>query len=370
MAKLTEQEMLQVVEESIKKIENKDFTAYFLVIDTKGNPSGSLEYIYQTAFTLRELGYNAVMIHNDKEFVGVEEWLGKKYADLPHKNFETENVEIGPSDFLFIPEIFANIVGQLKNISCKKIMIVQNYNYLPEFMPISSTLDDMKINDVVTTTNVQATKVKEYFPTVQTHVVAPSIKKVFRNSDKPRKLIINVVSKNQEDVYRIMKPFYWKYPIYKWISFRELRGLDQETLSTALRETPITVCIDAETNFGYVELEALRCGSILLAKIPSTPSDWNLETDKNGEQHLTDACVWFDNIDSVPDMLASIIRTWTLDRIPSEVYNNLHKFDLMFTPEQQSKEIERVYGHDIFEKRLNDLKEFHIQLKNNINENK
>ena len=75
MAELNKEEMIQIVEENIKRIEDKDFNVYFYVLDTKGNPSGSLEYIYQTALTLQNLGYKVTMLHQDKDFVGVGEWL-------------------------------------------------------------------------------------------------------------------------------------------------------------------------------------------------------------------------------------------------------------------------------------------------------
>ena len=98
MAEINKDEMLKVVEENIQKMENKDFNIFFFVIDTKGNPSGSLEYIYRTALTLKELGYKVSMLHQEEEFIGVREWLGDAPADLPHLNIEKENVEISACD--------------------------------------------------------------------------------------------------------------------------------------------------------------------------------------------------------------------------------------------------------------------------------
>lgn len=369
MEKLEKNKMIEVVEESIKKIKNKDFNVFFYVLDTQGNPSGSLEYIYQTALCLKNMGYNVVMLHNQKDFIGVTEWLGSKYNEIPHKNIETENVEINPCDFLFIPEIFTDVMSQTKKLPCKRIAIVQNYNYLAEFMPISATFDNMRINDIITTTNVQKEILESYFPGINVQVVSPSINKIYRDSDKPRKLIINVVSKNQENIHRIMKPFYWKYPEYKWVSFRELRGLDQETLSEALREAAITIWIDENSNFGFVPLEAMRCGSLLLSKLPNTLSDWNISMTEDGKNDITDACIWFESIDDVPDMLSTLIYNWTLDTIPEELFTNLHKLDNLYTPESQEKEIAYVYENEIFNRRMKDFEEVLAQLKNKKKEN-
>ena len=66
------------------------------------------------------------MIHNEKDFIGVGDWLGEEYANLPHANVEKENVSISASDFLFIPEIFANVMMQTKKLPCKRVILVQN----------------------------------------------------------------------------------------------------------------------------------------------------------------------------------------------------------------------------------------------------
>ena len=362
MAEDKKKEFLQAVEENLAKIKNKDFNVYFFVLDTKGNPSGSLQYIYETALILSKKNYKVTMLHNEKDFVGVGEWMGEEYASLKHMNIETENVEASLSDFLFIPEIFMSVATKTKGLPCKRVVIVQNYGHLAEFMPVSVTFDNLKITDVITTTKVQSGIIKGYFPHVRTHIVSPSIKKMFRDNDAPRKLVVNVISRNTTDVNRIVKPFYWKYPIYKWISFRDLRGLSQDVFCDALRDAAITIWIDEDTNFGYSALEAMRCGTILMAKQPSTFTDWNIDDEKN---KLTDACLWFSHVDDVPDMLASVIRTWTLDGIPEEVYENQKKFNDLYTIEGMEKEIEYVYEKTLFEGRISEFEEVLAQGKKN-----
>lgn len=363
MAELTKSEMLKIVEDNISRLKNKEFNVYFFVLDTKGNPSSSLEYIYQTALILSKKGYKVTMIHQEKEFEGVGAWLGEEYAKLPHANIEKDNVEITPSDFLFIPEIFANVMLSTKKLPCKRVIIVQNYNHITEFMPVSHTLDTLNITDAVITTKIQEKKVKDYFPTVRTHIVSPSIKKVFRSQDTtPRKLIINVVSKEQSDVNQIVKPFYWKNPLYKWVSFRDLRGVSQDVFAEAFREAAITIWEDDKTNFGYSLLEALRCGSIVLAKVPDNPSDWMI--DENG--NLTNSILWFDNLDEVPDMISALVRTWTHDEIPAEVYTEAAKFNDLYTEENQEEEIQNVYIDGFFARRLKEFEETKVDVENNV----
>ena len=370
MAELNKEEMLRVVEDNIQKMENKTFNVFFFVIDTKGNPSGSIEYIYRTALTLKELGYNVSILHQEEEFVGVRDWLGDAAADLPHHNIEKENVEISASDFLFIPEILSSVMSQTKTLPCKRVIILQNHSFMADFMPVGVTPFDVNINEIVTTTNALKDIMDEYFPGIKTHVVRPMINPVFRNNDVPKKLIVNVVSRSQDDINRIIKPFYWKYPVYKWVSFRDLRGVTQEVFADALREGAITIWIDEVSDFGYSALEAAKSGSIVLAKVPATPTDWTYvynesEDGKEASNGLNPAFIWFDDLRRVPDMVASVVRTWTLDRIPQELYDNLSKAANDYSYDAHKTDVEKEYGQELFAKRLSDFKEVLAQIKNN-----
>lgn len=362
MAEMTKSEMLKIVNDSISRLENKEFKVFFFVLDTKGNPSGALEYIYQTALVLKNHGYNVAMLHQEKEFIGVGGWLGEEYERLPHYNIEKENVEITPSDFLFIPEIFANVMLQTKKLPCKRVIIVQNYDNICEFMPPAQTPLRLGITDAIVTTNEQVKKLEDYFPGLKCHVVSPSIKKMFRNNEEPRKLVVNVLSKDQTIFNQIVKPFYWKNPIYQWIAFRDLRGLPQETFCEALRESAITVWVDDDTKFGYNLLESLKCGNIVLAKTPKHPSDWML--DENGD--LTESILWFDDIEDLPGILASVVRSWTLDSVPQEVYEKQASFNDLYSEEKQDNEIMDEYVYGIFDKRLKDFKEVLVDVENNM----
>lgn len=367
MAELNKEEMLRVVEENIQKLENKNFNVFFFVIDTKGNPSGSLEYIYRTALTLKELGYNVSMLHQEEEFVGVRDWLGDDAADLTHHNIEKENVEISAADFLFIPEILSSVMSQTKTLPCKRVIILQNHSFMADFMPVGATPFDMNINEVVVSTNALKDIADQYFPGIKTHVVRPMIDPVFRNNDTPKKLIVNVVSRNQDDISRIVKPFYWKYPVYKWVSFRDLRGVTQEVFADALREGAITIWMDEITDFGFSALEAAKSGSIVLAKVPDTPSDWTFvhEKTEDGESNgLNPAFIWFDDLNRVPDMIASVVRTWTLDRVPQELYDNLSHAADEYTYGNHKADVEKEYETEMFKKRLADFKEVLAQIKN------
>lgn len=329
--------MIERITEQISKIDNKDFTFYFYVADTKGNASGSLAYIYDIAFGLNEMGYKVGMLHSEEEFVGVAEWLGEKYADLPHYNIERNKVDISPSDFLFIPEIYTNVMTATRNLPCQRIAILQSFDKLTEIIPFGAGWGDLGVFKAITTTDTNAKRLNQYFPYVKTNVVKPKLANVFTKPEGLKKLIVNVVTREQSDINKIVKPFFWQYPMYQWVAFRELRGLSREQMAQSLQEAAITVWVDNCTDFGYLPLEAMKCGSIVVGQVPAVAPEWMMK-----DNDLTNAGIWVDNLASLPSVLASVIRTWTMDKIPSEIQTEADELVALYTEGQQLQDIKTV----------------------------
>lgn len=328
--------VIERIQSEIEKIDKKESNVYFFVIDTKGNPSGSLGYIYNLAMVLSKNGYNVGMLYQEEEFIGVGEWLGESFAALPHYDISDGDVSVSASDILFIPEIFSNIMMQTKKLPCKRIAIMQNYDFVLEQMPISAQWGDLGIMEAITNTDENAEHIKDIFPYVKTTTVSPFIENIFGETSEPKQMIINVVCKEQRDINRIIKPFYWKYPMYKWVSFRDLRGFPKEYYSKLLREGAITVWVDDDTNFGYSALEAMKSGSIVIAKTPNENQSWMNGEDENT---LSNCCVWFENFHDLHKILASVVRAWVTDNVPSEIAEAAKETVNKYTYENTEKQI-------------------------------
>lgn len=324
---------LEKVRAEIEKIDKKENNVYFFVLDTKGIASGSLEYIYKLAMIAKNDGYNVSILYQIEkgdEFVGVKDWLGEEYANLPHHNVASDEIEITPSDIIFIPEIFANVMNQTKKLPCKRVAILQNYDYLLEQMPFAAQWGDFGILDCVCNTEYNSELIKDIFPYVRTTVVEPYIDKVFGQTIEPKKLIVNIVARDQSDINRVIKPFYWKYPTFKWVSFRDLRGFSKEGFAKALREAAITIWVDTDTSFGYSAIEAMKSGSIVIAKVPEKPLKW-MDPDDEQSLSLRNCCIWFDDFNSVQRQIATVVRSWITDNVPSEVEEEAKKVTDMFS---------------------------------------
>jgi hypothetical protein len=338
-----EEKNLKLIEKEIEKIKNKKNKILFFVMDSKGAPIGSLAYIYETAYQLKELGYNVLMLHSEKEFVGVESWLGEKYSSLPHENINKRETSVSPSDILFIPELFANIMTYTKNLPCKRVAILQNLEYLTEFIQPGVSWEDLKIRDCVVTSEKLAERVKAYFPSVQTYVVRPSIPHYFKKSDEPKQLIINVVAREKSDTDAIIKPFYWLHPEYKWVAFRDIKNIPRENFANILKEGVATIWCDGGTCFGYSALEAMAEGNVVIGKIPENEPEWMF---KDGQ--LLNNGLWYYNTKDAPDVIASFIEAYITNSIPQEMYDEMEETVKPYSEEMQQKDIKRCYVDEIF----------------------
>lgn len=359
-------EIIQRIETEISKLKDKSFKILFYVPDVKNNATGYISYIYQMALTLQQLGYNVKMLYQleneyskeeltklqldnapideERVFVGVVESMGEKYSSLEHTNIQNQELEVSPSDFLIIPEVYSSIMNQTKKLSCKRIVLTQNYNYLTDFIQVGVSWANFGITDTITSCLNQAELVTSVFPFVKTKVLSPYIPSYFYEGEEPKKLVVNIITKSQKDANKIIKPFYWKYPMYKWVSFRDLRSYPREMFADYLREGAITIWVDTDTQFGYAPLEAIKSGNIVIGKIPELIPEWMLTEDKS---NFLDNGIWFNNINDVHKIIASIVRTWINDDIPTEVTNAM-------------KETAKKYSFDEYKINLEKLMESYI----------
>lgn len=348
--------VIENIQKEIDRINKKENKINFFVIDTKGVSSGSLEYIYNLALILKNEGYDVNMLHTEDEFVGVGAWLGEEYTNLPHFNVNKGEFGTSPSDLLFIPEIFSQVMNQTKNLPCKRVAILQNYDYLVEQMPYAAQWGDFGIMEGITNSDYQAAELKETFPYVKLTKVRPFISKIFGSTINPKKMVINVISKDQSDIKKIVKPFYWKYPFFKWVSFKELRNLSKDEFAKELRENAITIVVDETASFMYSALEAAKSGSITMVKVPTTTVDW-----ANGEE-LPNCCVWFNDYDTLHKQIASVVRSWITDKVPTILAEETEKVCSEMKEENTRADIVN-YVTEVLDKRKKEMEELVLQIK-------
>jgi hypothetical protein len=289
-----DQLQIDKVKQSIDKLRDKSSKIYFFVHDTKGNAKASIKYIYDMALTLKRGGYNAIILHEKKDYTGVSGWLNEEYMnEIPHKVIEGENIEIAPEDFLVIPEIFGFMMDQVKNLPCGKIVLTQGYSYMLETLQPGQTWNQFGFLKCITTSEVQ----KDYF----------------KKSERLPMPIIGVHSREQEDTINLIKTFYLRFPQFRWFTFRDLRGLSQEQFAKAISECFLTVWIDRNSAYGTFPLESMKCGVPTIGIQPNLKPEWMNET--NG--------VWIKDETLLPELIADWSQHWLEDDISEDVLKNL-----------------------------------------------
>jgi len=307
-----ETEKIQKIEESILKLTDRTSKIYFLVQDTKGNAKGSIRYIYQLAQALKDNGFNPIMIHEEKNYTGVGSWLDEKYMELPHQAIEGQNLQISPEDFIVIPELYGHVLEQISNFPCGKIVLCQSYDYMLETLTPGSNWAQYGFRKGITTSNEQKEYISNFMKATDMDILTPYIPEIFSKKDKPSKPIVSIHSREQRNTAKIIKGFYLKYPQFRWITFRDMKGLNQQEFSEYLKDSFVSVWVDDESGFGTFPLESMASRTPVIGKVPNMKPEWM--SDNNG--------VWTYEMNNIIDILAEFVQNWLEDNISESLYEN------------------------------------------------
>jgi len=308
-------DLIQKLEQSIENLKSKSAKIYFFVQDTKGNAKASVRYIYEMAMTLKKLGYNPHILHEKPDYFGVQDWLGNSYMELPHTSVEGQNLQIAPEDTIIIPELFGYIMSQVSNLPCAKIVLCQSYDYIFETLQPGQTWSQLGFYKCITTSNKQKELIESVMRSVSVDVIEPAISDVFIKNEFPPKTIVNIHTRDHRDTTNLIKTFYAKFPQYRWITFRDLRGLTETEFAEAMKDSFISIWIDQTSSFGTFPLESMKMGIPVLGLVPDTIPTWMNED--NG--------LWVNNKTIIVDVLSDFIQNWLEDNLNPELFANMDK---------------------------------------------
>ena len=311
-----EQNRILKLQKSIENLQDKSARIYLFVQDTKGNPRASVRYIYQMAMSLKNSGFNPIMLHEKPEYVGVADWLGPEYMEqLPHKPIEGQNLEISPEDFLIIPEIFGFIMEQVKDLPCAKIVLCQAYDHMMETLQPGFGWTNYGFYKCITTSEFQKEYISSIMRGVSIDILPVYIDDKFSPTKTTQKPIVAVHSRDQRKTLNFIKSFYLKFPQYRWITFRDMRGLSEGEFASSLQECFLSVWIDETSGFGTFPIESMKCGVPVIGKVPSLFPHWINED--NG--------LWLSEETKLTDFTADFIQNWLEDNIKPELYTEMEK---------------------------------------------
>ena len=326
---------IKKLEDSILRMKNKESRIYFIVQDTKGNAKASLRYIYQMAMALKNKGYNPMMLHEKPDYFGVSSWLDESYMDLlPHSAIEGTNLEVSPDDLIIVPEIYGFVMDQIMNLPCGKIVLCQSYDYIFETLNPGQSWPLLGFFKCITTSEKQKEYIQSVVRNLSYDVIKPYISECFEKQTMPPKTVVSIHTRDQRDTTNLVKTFYSKYPQYRWITFRDLRGLSEKEFANAMKESFVSVWIDDISGYGTFPLESFKMGIPVVGLTPNLVPEWMNEN--NG--------IWVNNQLMIVDVLADFIQNWLEDNISPNLYTEMEKtVNELQTVETFNEEVEKLF---------------------------
>jgi len=307
-------EQIKKLEVSIQNLKDKKSRIYLLVQDTKGNAKASITYIYNLGMSLLKGGFNPIILHEKPDYVGVAEWLGEEYMTLlPHKAIEGQNLEVAPEDFIVIPELYGFVMSQISKLPCGKIVLSQAYDHILETLQPGQNWSQLGFHKCITTSETQKEYISNVMRNTTIDILEPYISDNFRKQSLLPKPIITIHSRDQRDTANIIKSFYVKFPQYRWVTFRDMKGLSEKQFADALQDSCLSVWVDESSSYGTFPLESMKSGVPVLGSVPNMVPSWMNED--NG--------LWINNKIQIVDFIADYLQNWLEDNVNDSLYSSM-----------------------------------------------
>lgn len=360
---MTNKEIIQRLEELREDILSKNGRMFFFVSDTAGVPMASVEQIYKMAKLIQDEGYKVIMVHEKDKFIGVESWMGAEYSSIKHISIgsmnNSEEYKITGADTFFIPELFSDLIKKLHEtkLPSDTVVICQSHTFIFKYLNAGETWSQYDVENVITTSNKMKLFLQEYQPTKNVFVVNPVISEDFNPEENalPQKPIISIISRVPDDIERVAKLFYQKYPMYSWISFRTLGSMKKSEFARALKESCLSVWIDDFATFGTFPLESMKSGVPCIIKIPDMIPEWAENFTQEGIT-LSDNAIYVPNVLAIPDYIAKFMEAWLLNDVPETLYQNMKAAPGIYTEENFVSQAKKTF-EAIIEGKLSKLEQ-------------
>ena len=210
---------------------------------------------------------------------------------------------------------------QVSKLPCAKIVFSQAYDHIMETLQPGESWSQFGFNKCITTSENQRKYLDSVMKGVSFDILEPILSDKFEKQVYPPKPIFAIHTRDQRETANFIKTFYVKYPQYRWVTFRDLRGLSEKEFATALSECFCSVWIDQTSSFGTFPLESMKCGVPVIGLAPYMVPEWMNED--NG--------IWVGNRNQVLDVMVEFLHNWLEDNIADKLYEGMEKTASQFS---------------------------------------
>jgi hypothetical protein len=228
----------------------------------------TVKIIYETVNKLKQLGYNAMVLHEVKGYR--PSWLKKDWVkDIPtdylqHKTAQgtlTKPVfKFKPTDTIIIPDGFFSIMKGFENIKqIHKVVFAFGYG---GFATAEIDWSFLGFTDVLCVSEKIKEDYSKTWPHLNYHVIGYEINQEDFAPVEPKNVypVIALSCRNREDAGKIITIFQSKYPYLDMFSFKILKKLDTEQYAEALKNSALLVFVDEQAGHPAPPLEAIAAG--------------------------------------------------------------------------------------------------------------
>lgn len=341
----------------LQNLKEKKSKFYFFLPAVK-EANASTNEIYFHASTLKKNGYDVTLIIDSPEFENPM-FVDKELTDVKHFVINSGRLEISPEDVVVIPEIYTNVMEQTLNIPAIRVVLCQSIDYMYNALLPSTTWGEFGIDSVITTSDRAKQYLNTIFPNrfdIQTYTVG--IPEYFKTWNKPKRPVISFLTRNPNDINKVAKDFYAKFPYYTFVTFDSMftdtkppRQTTRKEFADKLSKNFVAVWIDRISTFGTFPLECMASETIPVCLLPDFDPPYIF--DEEGK-YIEGAGYWTTSTYQLADVLGKLVAAFLDDNIPAHVYENMSSVAAKHTTQASEESILNAYQYFI-DKRIASL---------------
>lgn len=342
------------IKESIDLIKSKGNTIYFFLPSVPGYLVSIYEF-YRHANILRNEGYKVKFL-TDEAHYNHPDWFETSLTEGFEVLFvgdekAARKVQIGQADVIVIPEMLTNVMNQLENIKCQKIVLVQSFDAAVGSLSGGVNYNTLKIKDVLTTSQTLKGLCNEYLGIgLNIKSARVGIPSYFKRKKTPKKFNVSFLTRNANDITKVVKMLYSKYPSLRALGFDALDGYKREEFAERLSDSFMVIWLDRIASFGTLPLEAMQSGTIVAGLIPDIQPEYMKP--ENG--------LWAYTPVELVDVIARTAMQWLENEIDPELYKNMDETVAKYS-EEKSADIIRVTYQEFFTERVSMFEKYIIE---------
>ena len=351
-AQTAELEKIEKIKISLDKIKNKKSKFLFCVPESQ-SPVASVYEIYFHATVVKNMGYDVTILVEKGDYVAPN-WIEKELINHKHMSMADPKLMVGPEDVMIIPEVFSNIMEQTKNLPCIRIGLLQSVDYMINSLIPGTDWSSFGINEIITTSPT----VKEWIQTfygvnkfnVKTYDIG--IPEYFEKSKLPQKPIVSVIGRNANEISKLVKLFFSRYPQYSWLTFdpmltksKPAQSMRRVDFAKRLQGNFAAIWIDRISSFGTFPLECMKSGVIPICLKPDMMPEYMIERDENGvaTKVVEGGGIWTDNYYDLPVLIGEVLIKFLDDSIMPELYETMDNIVAKYNQTNAEEKLIEIY---------------------------